>query len=90
MTRVKLNQAMSAEEAAEQLSHIALGIATGEIQLEADDRSIEFHPGSPMELFIKGEENGEEGKLIVEMSWKTNLRIMGAPPLQAPANRGGS
>jgi amphi-Trp domain-containing protein len=90
MTRVKLNREMTAEEAAEQISHIALGVATGELMIDGEDTSFEFHPGSPMELSIKGEESREEGKLVIELSWRAHLRILGLSPVENLATRGGS
>ncbi len=90
MTRVKVNREMTGEEAAEQISHIALGVATGELLIEGDDGSFEFHPGSPMELSIKGEESKEDGKLVIELCWRSQLRILGLPPVKNLAGRGGS
>ncbi len=76
-SRVRVMNEMSAEEAAELISHIALGIATGEIWIEGDDSDESLHPGRSIAVDIKGGEGREQGKLNIDIKWKTNLRIMG-------------
>jgi amphi-Trp domain-containing protein len=78
--QVKTRHEVTAEEAAEQLSHVALGIATGEVWIDDDARRHALHPGSFVKVAIKGSENKDEGKLVIELSWKNNLRIYGSLP----------
>jgi amphi-Trp domain-containing protein len=79
-TRIKLSHEMSAEEVAELISHIALGVATGEVWLENEDQAQPLHPASPVLVEIKGAETKDEGKLTIQVSWRPHLRIYGAAP----------
>jgi amphi-Trp domain-containing protein len=79
LSQIKTSHEVTAEEAAEQLSHVALGIATGEIWIDDQDRRHALHPGDAVKVEIKGSEDRDEGKLVIELSWKNNLRIFGAP-----------
>jgi amphi-Trp domain-containing protein len=76
---VKSRDEVTAEEAAEKLSHVALGIATGEIWIEGDEHGRSLHPGSRVKIEMKGSEDRDEGKLVIELSWKNGLRIFGRP-----------
>jgi amphi-Trp domain-containing protein len=77
LSEVKMRNEVSAEEAAEQLSHLALGLATGEIWIDDEARRYTLHPGSMIKVEMKGSEDREDGKLVIQLSWKHKLRIGG-------------
>jgi amphi-Trp domain-containing protein len=79
-TRIKLSHEMTAEEAAELLSQIALGVSTGEVWLENEEQTQPLHPASHVLVEIKGAETKEEGKVTIQVIWKPHLRIYGAAP----------
>jgi amphi-Trp domain-containing protein len=79
-TRIKIAHEMTAEEAAELISQIALGVSTGEVWLETEETAQPFHPASPVQIEIKGAETRDEGKLTIQVTWKPHLRIYGAAP----------
>lgn len=76
--QVKSRQESDSVEVAEQLSHLALGIAVGDVRIETEDGQHSLHPGHMVRMEIKGGEDRDEGKLVVELSWKTSLRIQGS------------
>jgi amphi-Trp domain-containing protein len=75
MPNVRIRQDLSAEEAAERISELALGLSTGDLWLDADGRRNYLHPESPVRLEIRSSESSREGKLSIELSWKVGLRI---------------
>jgi amphi-Trp domain-containing protein len=87
--KFRTSDELTAEEAAERLSQLALGFATGELWVKGEPEQEPLHPDSPIKLDIKGEEDNEDGKLVIELSWKTSLRIHSFPPLREPARKGG-
>ena len=77
MPSIKFKQDLSAEEAAEAISDLALGLATGDLKLESGVKSREFHPSRDVKMEIKSSENEKGGKLTIEVEWKSALRISG-------------
>lgn len=86
--KFRTNDELTSEEAAERLSQLALGFATGEIWLNGESEEP-MHPDSPVQIQIKGDEDNEDGRLVIELSWKTSLRIHSFPPQREPARKGG-
>ncbi len=68
MSTGKLRKTLSPERAAESISSIALGLATGRIRLGKD---FSTKPAGPVELSVKGRESRKGGKVTIEVSWKS-------------------
>ena len=62
----KLSKTLSPERAAESISTIALGLATGRIRLGED---FSARPAGPVELRVKGKQSPQGGKVTIEVSW---------------------
>ncbi|MCI0437580.1 MAG: amphi-Trp domain-containing protein [Chloroflexi bacterium] len=75
MAATKLKRTITAEEAAEIISEVALGLSTGDLWIESNGKRIRLHPSRSVKLDLKSEEGTREGKLTIEVSWKTGLRI---------------
>ena len=68
MSTGKLRRTLSPERAAESISSIALGLATGRIRL---GKGFSARPAGPVELRVKGKESPRGGKVTIEVCWRT-------------------
>jgi len=74
---VRTMQSLSAQHAAEKLSELSLGIATGEIAIGDGENLVKLHPAGEVRLAFEGSEDGRAGRLTIELAWKPSLRIAG-------------
>ncbi len=65
----------SAEEIAEYLSSLAVGLKRGEVSLESGERALRLTPRPELKLEIKVKEKASKGKIELEIGWK---RLEGA------------
>ena len=77
MATAKLKRTLSPEKAAECISAIALGLATGSIRL---GKGFSTRPTRSVELDVKGNESSRGGKVTIEISWKARPGGNGARP----------
>lgn len=77
LSEFKRAKGISAAEAAEQISQIALGMVTGEVHIRNGGAPSLLHPGPVVNVELKGKEDKDEGKISIEISWRTHLRIQG-------------
>jgi amphi-Trp domain-containing protein len=60
----------SAEEVAEYLSSLAVGLKRGELSLESGERTLRLSPAANLKLEIKVRQNESKGKIGLELGWK--------------------
>lgn len=61
----------SAEEIAEYLTSLAVGLKRGEVTLESGERDLRLVPGSEVKLQLKVKHKENKGKIEVELGWKS-------------------
>ena len=73
----------SAEEIAEYLSSLAVGLKRGELSLESGERALRLSPAANLKLEIKVKQKESKGKIELEIGWKrsdgtrtTELRVI--------------
>ena len=76
----------SAEEIAEYLSSLAVGLKRGELSLESGERALRLSPAATLKLEIKVKQKESKGKIELEIGWKrsdgtrtTELRVGAGP-----------
>lgn len=76
----------SAEEIAEYLSSLAVGLKRGELSLESGERALRLSPAANLKLEIKVKQKESKGKIELEIGWKrsdgtrtTELRVSAGP-----------
>ncbi len=76
----------SAEEVAEYLSSLAVGLKRGELSLESGERALRLSPTATLKLEIKVKQKDSKGKIELEIGWKrsdgtrtTELRVATGP-----------
>lgn len=71
---------VTAAEAGEILSHMAMGFVSGGIEVaDGEDGALHvMQPSSLVKVEVRGEEGKGGAKVTVQISWKPELRI-GAP-----------
>lgn len=76
----------SAEEVAEYLSSLAVGLKRGELSLESGERALRLSPAANLKLEIKVKQKDAKGKIELEIGWKradgtrtTELRVGTGP-----------
>jgi amphi-Trp domain-containing protein len=72
----------SAEEVAEYLTSLAVGLKRGEISLESDERALRLTPAPTVKLELAVRDKERKGRLTLEIGWKrqvaskaTDLRV---------------
>jgi amphi-Trp domain-containing protein len=72
----------SAEEIAEYLSSLAVGLKRGEVSLESGERALRLSPAAELKLEIAVKQKASKGKIELEIGWKradgirtTELRV---------------
>jgi amphi-Trp domain-containing protein len=60
----------SAEEVAEYLSSLAVGLKRGEVSLESGERALRLSPAGSVKLEIKVRQREAKGKIALEIGWK--------------------
>ncbi len=78
MAGAKLKKILSPEKAAESISSIALGLATGKIKFGKD---FSTRPKRAVKLEVTGKESGGAGKLTIEVSWEADDDKNGSRPV---------
>ena len=71
--KVKAELDLPAADAAERLSAIALGLATGEVGLAAAGRSHLLRPGPDVRMQLDASQDDHDGKLTIALIWKSYL-----------------
>jgi amphi-Trp domain-containing protein len=76
----------SAEEVAEYLTSLAVGLKRGEVSLESADRALRLTPAPTLKLELNVRDKERKGRLTLEIGWKrqvsskaTDLRVEVAP-----------
>ena len=64
---------LPAADAAERLSAIALGLATGEVGLGAAGESHLLRPGPDVRMELDASQDGRDGKLNIALAWKSHF-----------------
>jgi amphi-Trp domain-containing protein len=84
--RFEFARMASAEEVAEYLSSLAVGLKRGEVSLESGERALRLLPGGSLKLEIKVRQKESKGKIALELGWKrsdgartSELRVAVAP-----------
>lgn len=84
--RFEFARMASAEEVAEYLSSLAVGLKRGEVSLESGERALRLTPGGSLKLEIKVRQKESKGKIALELGWKrsdgartSELRVAVAP-----------
>lgn len=79
MAGAKLKRVLSPEKAAESISAIALGLATGKIKF---GKGFSTRPKKAVKLQVTGKESTDGGgKVTIEVSWKADADENGARPV---------
>ena len=78
MAAAKLKRILSPEKAAESISAIALGLATGKIKF---GKGFSTRPKRAVKLEVTGKESGGAGKVTIEVSWKADDDKNGSRPV---------
>ena len=78
MADAKLKRILSPEKAAESISSIALGLATGKIKF---GKGFSTKPKRAVKLEVTGKESGGGGKVTIEVSWKADEDKNGSKPV---------
>lgn len=80
--RVEFARIASAEEVAEYLTSLAVGLKRGEVTLESSDRALRLVPPSGVKLELKVSQREHKGKIELQIGWKrpaavktTELRV---------------
>ena len=88
---VQFARIASAEEIAEYLTSLAVGLKRGEVSLESGDRSLHLSPASHIKLELRAGQKERKGRIEIEIGWKrstatktTELRVaVGQRPSRA-------
>ncbi len=78
MAGAKLKRILSPEKAAESISAIALGLATGKIKF---GKGFSTKPKRAVKLEVRGKESSGGGKVTIEVSWKADADENGSRPV---------
>jgi len=73
--RIKSKLVTTPEQAAEQISELALGLAHRELTIGEGENRYRISPGDVVKIQLKGKEDAKEGKLTIEVTWKPDLII---------------
>jgi amphi-Trp domain-containing protein len=67
---VQFARIASAEEIAEYLTSLAVGLKRGEVSLESGDRSLHLSPAGDIKLELKVGQKEHKGRIEIEIGWK--------------------
>ena len=75
--KVRNREEVTAAEAGEILSHLAMGLVSGGVEISDGEGGSPhvMQPSSLVRVEVKGEEDRGGGKVTVQISWKPELRI---------------
>ena len=63
----------SAEEVAEYLTSLAVGLKRGEVALESEERALRLTPAPSLKLELKVRNKERKGRLVLELGWKRQV-----------------
>jgi amphi-Trp domain-containing protein len=63
----------SAEEVAEYLTSLAVGLKRGEVSLESDERALRLTPAPTVKLELSVRDKERKGRLVLENGWKRQV-----------------
>jgi amphi-Trp domain-containing protein len=78
-----------AEEIAEYLSSLAVGLKRGELSLESGERALRLTPAANLKLEIKVKQKEARGKIELEIGWKRSDGIRATELRVAAGSRSG-
>ncbi len=88
--KLKTKMDLTAAQAAEFVSALALGISQGEVNVDDEEGPNYFHPGPMVSVSVEGKEDLNRGEVSIKIAWKSDLRVSGGSDLwvgetEAPA-----